>query len=102
MAYRGYPQLREAAWLYPPGRDPHPLALARLYEVIEHPGGWTVELHKCDPPQAKGSRKFAEEAEARAALARLYALGECRGSWRVQVFEELFGRRASGRGVTES
>ncbi|WP_327029698.1 hypothetical protein OG989_04030 [Micromonospora sp. NBC_01740] len=78
----GLPQLREAAWLYGPGDPWAPLALVRLFEHRDG-GGWEIRLN--DPAAAETQTALhPDEASARAELARLYALGEADGRWRVR------------------
>ncbi|MFG3639072.1 hypothetical protein ACGF3C_02210 [Micromonospora sp. NPDC047762] len=75
----GFPQLREAGWLY--GDDPYlPLALVRLFERMDGTG-WEVRLNSpAEAPATMVDRP--DEASARAELERVYADGEQYGRWR--------------------
>lgn len=76
----GFPQLREAGWLY--GQDPSlPLALVRLFERVDG-SGWEIRLN--DPASGLTQQaEYADEQQARAELARIYAEGEKGGEWRI-------------------
>lgn len=78
----GFPQLREAGWLY--GADPTlPLALVRLLEHRDGSGRWELRLN--DP--ASGPTQLVthpDEASARDELGRIYAAGEQDGTWRIR------------------
>ncbi|MGK5737286.1 hypothetical protein [Micromonospora sp. URMC 103] len=78
----GFPQLREAGWLY--GDDPYlPLALVRLFEYKDGSGRWEVRLSVNNPQEGEEPLQVAEhpnEESARAELARLYA----QGNWRIR------------------
>jgi len=79
----GFPQLREAGWLYG-GDDPYlPLALLRLFEHMDGSGRWELRLNS--PAQARTQTVvWPDEAGARGELARVYADGERDGRWRVR------------------
>ncbi|MEU4570740.1 hypothetical protein [Micromonospora sp. NPDC023956] len=77
----GIPQLREAGWLYAPGDDYVPVAHVRLEERVDGTG-W--DLYLSDPASAPSEHaRYGDEAEARAALDRIYAAGRERGKWQV-------------------
>ncbi|MFG3710117.1 hypothetical protein [Micromonospora sp. NPDC047730] len=80
---KGFPLLREAAWLYR-GNDADPSALLRLWERREA-GGWDVVL--VDPLGHDELRQAAHldaEDDARAAMAKVYAQGDAEGRWDVR------------------
>ncbi|MGC4769190.1 hypothetical protein ACLQ25_09445 [Micromonospora sp. DT44] len=83
----GFPQLREAGWLY--GDDPYlPLALVRLFEHVDGTGRWEVRLNA--PAEAETQlAMFEGEAGARAEVARVYADGKQYGQWRVRQPDAL-------------
>jgi len=39
----------------PPGAYPRYLMLVRVYEEVDEPLGWTIELHKCQRPEGNAS-----------------------------------------------
>lgn len=85
---KALPQLREAGWLYAEGSD-IPSADVRLWQDMAEPWGW--EVHLSDPAREPMQRaRYADEAEARAELVRIYAEGASRGVWRVTRPEPLF------------
>jgi len=77
----GFPQLREAAWLYADD-DPYlPLALIRLFEHMDGSGRWEVRLNA--PASAETQVVvWDDEPGARGEVARVYADGEQYGRWR--------------------
>jgi hypothetical protein len=71
------------------GRDDPwaPLALVRLFEHMDGSGRWQVRLNVNDPQEGEEPAQvvdYADEASARAELARLYAEGEADGQWRIR------------------
>lgn len=87
---KGFPLLREAAWLYR-GDDADPSALLRLWERRES-GGWDVEL--VDPlghGEERQAAHFAEEDDAREAMAKVYAQGDAEGRWRIDRHDRPTG-----------
>jgi hypothetical protein len=97
------PRLVEGAWLI--SAEPVPrdacseyLMLVRLYEHYDAPGGWTIELFRCQPPQRRADRWCATEAEARAVLAVAYELGAFVGTWRRPVPDTEWAEPHTGGG----
>ncbi|MEU7905334.1 hypothetical protein [Actinoplanes sp. NPDC049118] len=84
MARRvGAPQLREAGWLHPEGRDTRPLLLVRLEQVIQPPG-WELIVDVCVPPQEQTRTRYLDEPSARAALEHVYDFHRDHGDWRIR------------------
>lgn len=85
----GFPQLREAAWLYAPSDPWAPLAVARLFEHRDGSGRWEIRLN--DPASAPTQTAVfdGEEADkdARRELDRLYEQGRADGEWRIREVE---------------
>lgn len=78
----GQPQVREAARLYRSGdRQPRvPLVLVRLEQRMDGSGIWDLYVH--DPAPARPQHAaYGSEADARAALARVYEWGAVDGEW---------------------
>ncbi|MEU1240027.1 hypothetical protein ABZ388_06680 [Micromonospora parva] len=82
----GFPQLREAGWLYGESDAFVPLALIRLFEHMDGSGRWEVRLNA--PASAETQTVVFDgdtsEASARSEVARVYADGEQYGQWRVR------------------
>lgn len=78
----GFPQLREAGWLYGDDDPCLPLALVRLFERTDGTG-WEIKLND---PASGPTREVVhpDEQSARAELARIYAAGEQDGQWRIR------------------
>ena len=81
----GFPQLREAGWLY--GVDPTlPLALVRLFGHVDGSGRWEVRVNSPAHEASQVAVFDGDDAEqqARAELGRIYAEGGGHGTWRVR------------------
>ena len=86
----GFPQLREAAWLYAPDDPWAPLALVRLLEHKDGSGRWQVRLNVNDPQHGEEPLQVVDhpdEQSARAALAQVYEVGRDQGEWRISEVE---------------
>src|SRR6266699_448904 len=92
----------EAAWLVSPetprGAYPTYLMLVRLYEQVDEPGGWTIELFQCQHPQRKADRWYDTETDALTALQAVYKLGGVMGNL-ATVDPSVRYRRVSNRGA---
>ena len=78
----GFPQLREAGWLYALDDPWLPLAHVRLFEHMDG-SGWQIKLN--DPASAPTQEvTHPDEAGARAELERIYAEGSRGGRWRIR------------------
>ncbi|MFI5838030.1 hypothetical protein ACIA5A_30605 [Micromonospora sp. NPDC051300] len=78
----GFPQVREAVWLYGPHDTFVATASLRLEEHMDGTGVWTVLLNS--PASAPTQRaELPDEQAARAEMARIRAEGSADGSrWR--------------------
>jgi len=96
----------EAAWLVSPetprGAYPTYLMLVRLYEQVDEPGGWTIELFHWQHPQRKADRWYDTETDALTALQAVYKLGGVIGTWRRSIPPSDTGGSATGVRSTAS
>ncbi len=96
----------EAAWLVSPetprGAYPTYLMLVRLYEQVDEPGGWIIELFQCQHPQRKADRWYDTETDALTALQAVYKLGGVIGTWRRSIPPSDTGGSATGVRSTAS